>query len=137
MRKPIRRLVAGIAAVLSIAGVSVGLINNLNQPKQKTVVKSPEKLQNLSKVATYDLLPAKQIISYYRTPLPYGNGKRIMYVGSLDLLGRASGAHIQVGLKDLPKADRGEYLTTSPSGWHNYKVNYKGKKVWLDRKSVV
>lgn len=131
MRKPIRSLVAGVAALLSLAGVGIGLVNNVTQQKQTVPKKVTTELPKFSKIADYEMMQSGEIIKWYRTALPYQGGKRVMYVGGLDKLGRTTGAHIQVGLKDLPKADRGQYLTTSPSGWHNYKVSYKGKKVWL------
>lgn len=63
--------------------------------------------------------------------LPYRNKKQIV-LGKIDILGRATSAHIQLKNSDEPKVKRNSRINVDPVGWHNYKLEVvKGKKVWI------
>lgn len=63
--------------------------------------------------------------------LPYRDKKQIV-LGKIDILGRATSAHIQLKNCDEPKVKRSSRINVDPVGWHNYKLEVvKGKKVWV------
>lgn len=63
--------------------------------------------------------------------LPYRNKKQ-MVLGKMDILGRATSAHIQLKKRDEPTVKREARINVDPVGWHNYKLEVvKGKKVWV------
>lgn len=63
--------------------------------------------------------------------LPYRNKKQIV-LGKIDIMGRATSAHIQLKNSDEPKVKRNSRINVDPVGWHNYKLEVvKGKKVWV------
>ena len=56
-------------------------------------------------------------------------------LGELDKLERSTSAHIQLNIKDKPKAKREPKISVDPVGWHNYKMpiddSGSGKEAWL------
>ncbi|KXT75671.1 DNA/RNA non-specific endonuclease [Streptococcus sp. DD12] len=60
-------------------------------------------------------------------------GKKALVLASLDPLGRAQGAHIQLRDRDEPQRKRDSRITVDPVGWHNYKLPYGegNQKAWL------
>lgn len=138
MRKPVRKLAAGVAVLATLGGVGLGLINGIRnataqkaeKPKTLTIRKVEQSVEP-AEVKNYKLVSPQNIIAAYRRPFNWQKGKRVMLLGQVDSMGRATGAHIQVTEKDLPNEKRQAYLTVNPAGWHNYKFKYKGKTVWL------
>lgn len=138
MRKPVRKLAAGVAVLATLGGVGLGLINGIRnttaekaeKPKTLTIQKVEQSAEP-AEVKNYKLVSPQNIIAAYRRPFNWQKGRRVMLLGQVDSMGRATGAHIQVTEKDLPNEKRQAYLTVNPAGWHNYKFKYKGKTVWL------
>ena len=68
-------------------------------------------------------------------PYKYQKGKKKFKMEPLDKLGRARLSHIQLNLAQLPHKKRSQYITVSPSGWHNYRFSVKDndriKETWL------
>lgn len=63
--------------------------------------------------------------------LPFESKKQVE-LGKLDLLGRATSAHIQLKKSDEPKQKRETRLTYNPPGWHNYKLEVlPNQKAWV------
>jgi DNA-entry nuclease len=63
--------------------------------------------------------------------LPYKKKKQLV-LGKVDILGRATSAHIQLKNSDEPTIKRNSRINVDPVGWHNYKLEViKGKKVWV------
>ena len=53
--------------------------------------------------------------------LPFKKEKQLV-LGELDKLERSTSAHIQLNIKDKPKAKREPKISVDPVGWHNYKM---------------
>ena len=66
--------------------------------------------------------------------LPFKKEKQLV-LGELDKLERSTSAHIQLNIKDKPKAKREPKISVDPVGWHNYKMpiddSGSGKEAWL------
>ena len=66
--------------------------------------------------------------------LPFKKEKQLV-LGELDKLERSTSAHIQLNIKDKPKAKREPKISVDPVGWHNYKMpiddSGSGKESWL------
>lgn len=63
--------------------------------------------------------------------LPYQKKEQII-LGKVDILGRATSAHIQLKNSDEPTVKRNSRINVDPVGWHNYKLEVvKDKKVWV------
>ena len=66
--------------------------------------------------------------------LPFKKEKQLV-LGELDNLERSTSAHIQLNIKDKPKAKREPKISVDPVGWHNYKMpiddSGSGKEAWL------
>ena len=66
--------------------------------------------------------------------LPFKKEKQLV-LGELDKLERSTSAHIQLNIKDKPKAKREPKISVDPVGWHNYKLpideSGSGKEAWL------
>ena len=66
--------------------------------------------------------------------LPFKKEKQLV-LGELDKLERSTSAHIQLNIKDKPKAKREAKISVDPVGWHNYKMpiddSGSGKEAWL------
>jgi DNA/RNA non-specific endonuclease. len=63
--------------------------------------------------------------------LPYQKKEQIV-LGKVDVLGRATSAHIQLKNRDEPTVKRDSRISVNPVGWHNYKLEViKGKKTWV------
>lgn len=62
-------------------------------------------------------------------PLTYKKEKQLE-LGNLDLLSRATNAHIQVSKNQLPTQKRASRLSYNPTGWHNYKIKTTGKNFY-------
>ena len=81
-------------------------------------------------VETTTVAPAKLPDSL----LPFKKEKQLV-LGDLDKLERSTSAHIQLNIKDKPKAKREPKISVDPVGWHNYKMpiddSGSGKEAWL------
>ena len=66
--------------------------------------------------------------------LPFKKEKQLV-LGDLDKLERSTSAHIQLNIKDKPKAKREPKISVDPVGWHNYKMpiddSESAKEAWL------
>lgn len=66
--------------------------------------------------------------------LPFKKEKQLV-LGELDKLDRSTSAHIQLNIKDKPKAKREPKISVDPVGWHNYKMpiddSGSEKEAWL------
>ena len=66
--------------------------------------------------------------------LPFKKEKQLV-LGELDKLERSTSAHIQLNIKDKPKAKREPKISVDPVSWHNYKMpideSGSGKEAWL------
>jgi len=67
--------------------------------------------------------------------LPPFKKEKQLVLGELDKLERSTSAHIQLNIKDKPKAKREPKISVDPVGWHNYKMpiddSGSGKEAWL------
>ncbi|AYG01963.1 hypothetical protein D7I46_08700 [Lactococcus allomyrinae] len=100
--------------------------------KQNVTQKVDQKVQSI-KLPGIKLPGTKQAAdrSADKDILPFEKKKELV-LGKLDILGRATYAHIQLKNSDEPTEKREAQLTYDPSGWHNYKLPYeKGKSAWV------
>ena len=89
-----------------------------------------EEVAKVTTVETTTGAPAKLPDSL----LPFKKEKQLV-LGDLDKLERSTSAHIQLNIKDKPKAKREPKISVDPVGWHNYKMpiddSGSGKEAWL------
>ena len=89
-----------------------------------------ETVAKVTTVETTTVAPAKLPDSL----LPFKKEKQLV-LGDLDKLERSTSAHIQLNIKDKPKAKREPKISVDPVGWHNYKMpiddSGSGKEAWL------
>ena len=89
-----------------------------------------EEVAKVTTVETTTVAPAQLPDSL----LPFKKEKQLV-LGDLDKLERSTSAHIQLNIKDKPKAKREPKISVDPVGWHNYKMpiddSGSGKEAWL------
>ena len=109
-----------------LAGVSLAACGGRNEETKSTT----ETVVKVTTVETTTVAPAKLPDSL----LPFKKEKQLV-LGELDKLERSTSAHIQLNIKDKPKAKREAKISVDPVGWHNYKMpiddSGSGKEAWL------
>lgn len=112
--------------LLILAGVSLAACGGRNEETKSTT----ETVVKVTTVETTTVAPAKLPDSL----LPFKKEKQLV-LGELDKLERSTSAHIQLNIKDKPKAKREPKISVDPVGWHNYKMpiddSGSGKEAWL------
>lgn len=112
--------------LLILAGVSLAACGGRNEETKSTT----ETVVKVTTVETTTVAPAKLPDSL----LPFKEEKQLV-LGELDKLERSTSAHIQLNIKDKPKAKREPKISVDPVGWHNYKMpiddSGSGKEAWL------
>lgn len=112
--------------LLILAGVSLAACGGRNEETKSTT----ETVVKVTTVETTTVAPAKLPNSL----LPFKKEKQLV-LGELDKLERSTSAHIQLNIKDKPKAKREPKISVDPVGWHNYKMpiddSGSGKEAWL------
>ena len=112
--------------LLILAGVSLAARGGRNEETKSTT----ETVVKVTTVETTTVAPAKLPDSL----LPFKKEKQLV-LGELDKLERSTSAHIQLNIKDKPKAKREPKISVDPVGWHNYKMpiddSGSGKEAWL------
>ena len=112
--------------LLILAGVSLAACGGRKEETKSTT----ETVVTVTTVETTTVAPAKLPDSL----LPFKKEKQLV-LGELDKLERSTSAHIQLNIKDKPKAKREPKISVDPVGWHNYKMpiddSGSGKEAWL------
>ena len=112
--------------LLILAGVSLAACGGHKEETKSTT----ETVVKVTTVETTTVAPAKLPDSL----LPFKKEKQLV-LGELDKLERSTSAHIQLNIKDKPKAKREPKISVDPVGWHNYKMpiddSGSGKEAWL------
>ena len=112
--------------LLILAGVSLAACGGRKEETKSTT----ETVVKVTTVETTTVAPAKLPDSL----LPFKKEKQLV-LGELDKLERSTSAHIQLNIKDKPKAKREPKISVDPVGWHNYKMpiddSGSGKEAWL------
>ena len=112
--------------LLILAGVSLAACGGHKEDAKSTT----ETVVKVTTVETTTVAPAKLPDSL----LPFKKEKQLV-LGELDKLERSTSAHIQLNIKDKPKAKREPKISVDPVGWHNYKMliddSGSGKEAWL------
>ena len=113
----------GLLVVACVSLAACGGHKEESKATTETVVK-------VKTVETTTVAPAKLPDSL----LPFKKEKQLV-LGDLDKLERSTSAHIQLNIKDKPKAKREPKISVDPVGWHNYKIpiddSGSGKEAWL------
>ena len=99
--------------LLVVACVSLAACGGHKKESKATT----ETVANVTTVETTTVAPAKLPDSL----LPFKKEKQLV-LGDLDKLERSTSAHIQLNIKDKPKAKREPKISVDPVGWHNYKM---------------
>ena len=112
--------------LLILAGVSLAACGGHKEEAKSTT----ETVVKVTTVEATTVAPAKLPDSL----LPFKKEKQLV-LGELDKLERSTSAHIQLNIKDKPKAKREPKISVDPVGWHNYKMpiddSGSGKEAWL------
>ena len=112
--------------LLVVACVSLAACGGHKKESKATT----EAVAKVTTVETTTVAPAKLPDSL----LPFKKEKQLV-LGDLDKLERSTSAHIQLNIKDKPKAKREPKISVDPVGWHNYKMpiddSGSGKEAWL------
>ena len=112
--------------LLVVACVSLAACGGHKEESKATT----ETVAKVTTVETTTVAPAKLPDSL----LPFKKEKQLV-LGDLDKLERSTSAHIQLNIKDKPKAKREPKISVDPVGWHNYKMpiddSGSGKEAWL------
>ena len=112
--------------LLVVACVSLAACGGHKEESKATT----EAVAKVTTVETTTVAPAKLPDSL----LPFKKEKQLV-LGDLDKLERSTSAHIQLNIKDKPKAKREPKISVDPVGWHNYKMpiddSGSGKEAWL------
>ena len=112
--------------LLVVACVSLAACGGHKKESKATT----ETVAKVTTVETTTVAPAKLPDSL----LPFKKEKQLV-LGDLDKLERSTSAHIQLNIKDKPKAKREPKISVDPVGWHNYKMpiddSGSGKEAWL------
>lgn len=112
--------------LLVLACVSLAACGGRKEETKSTT----ETVVTVTTVETTTVAPAKLPDSL----LPFKKEKQLVF-GELDKLERSTSAHIQLNIKDKPKAKREPKISVDPVGWHNYKMpiddSGSGKEAWL------
>ena len=112
--------------LLVVACVSLAACGGHKKESKATT----EEVAKVTTVETTTVAPAKLPDSL----LPFKKEKQLV-LGDLDKLERSTSAHIQLNIKDKPKAKREPKISVDPVGWHNYKMpiddSGSGKEAWL------
>lgn len=112
--------------LLVLACVSLAACGGRKEETKSTT----ETVVTVTTVETTTVAPAKLPDSL----LPFKKEKQLV-LGELDKLERSTSAHIQLNIKDKPKAKREPKISVDPVGWHNYKMpiddSGSGKEAWL------
>ena len=112
--------------LLILACVSLAACGGRKEETKSTT----ETVVKVTTVETTTVAPAKLPDSL----LPFKKEKQLV-LGELDKLERSTSAHIQLNIKDKPKAKREPKISVDPVGWHNYKMpiddSGSGKEAWL------
>ena len=112
--------------LLVLACVSLAACGGRKEETKSTT----ETVVTVTTAETTTVAPAKLPDSL----LPFKKEKQLV-LGELDKLERSTSAHIQLNIKDKPKAKREPKISVDPVGWHNYKMpiddSGSGKEAWL------
>lgn len=112
--------------LLILACVSLAACGGRKEETKSTT----ETVVTVTTAETTTVAPAKLPDSL----LPFKKEKQLV-LGELDKLERSTSAHIQLNIKDKPKAKREPKISVDPVGWHNYKMpiddSGSGKEAWL------
>ncbi|MDO4872764.1 MAG: DNA/RNA non-specific endonuclease [Carnobacterium sp.] len=112
--------------LLVLACVSLAACGGRKEETKSTT----ETVVTVTTVETTTVAPAKLPDSL----LPFKKEKQLV-LGELDKLERSTSAHIQLNIKDKPKAKREPKISVDSVGWHNYKMpiddSGSGKEAWL------